>query len=90
MQIASLSKYVDIIEEPVEKITAPRDYISELKKGVGVALMNDLDAPKLKQRLEDSEQLSCFSDSFYIYRKTNHKPTNTVLKFNTYPIQGNN
>lgn len=82
MQIASLSKNVDIIKEPVEEIAAPRDYIGELEKGIGVTLMNDLDAPQLKQWLKDSEQLTCFSDSFYIYHKQlNHKPTtNTEAK----------
>jgi len=49
MQIASLSKNVDIIKEPVEEIAAPRDYIGELEKGIGVTLMNNLDAPQLKQ-----------------------------------------
>ena len=49
VQVARLAEDVDVVEEPVEEVASPRDYVCELEEFISVALSNDLDALKLEQ-----------------------------------------
>ena len=69
MHIASLAEDVDVVEYPVQEVEAARYYIGNFQKSIRVALVDDLDALELKQRLEDAKQLTGFSHSFYLLQK---------------------
>ena len=79
MQVAGLAKDVDIIEEPVKEVAASRYDIGYLEEGLGIALMDDLNAFEFKERLENSKQLSSLSDSFR-YQKVIHRNFSILLK----------
>ena len=79
MQIAGLAKDVDIIKEPVKEVAASRYDIGYLEEGLGIALMDDLNAFEFKERLENSKQLSSLSDSFW-YQKVIHRNFSILLK----------
>ena len=49
VQVARLAEDVDVVEEPVEEVASPRDYVCELEEFISVALSNDVDALKLEQ-----------------------------------------